>query len=67
MTENKIIWILSNIEAMFWTIFIMVGGYVLFVTSIKPTYKYIIVGLLAMVLYSLNFYISKKIEKRKSD
>jgi hypothetical protein len=44
----------SFIAGSFWTIFIMLGGYILFITSIQPWWiKLVLVGILAVVLFLL--------------
>jgi hypothetical protein len=57
------IFILSSIEGLFWAIFGLVGCYILFFLRFKPTYKFIIVGLLGVLLIFIYCYISKKIDK----
>jgi len=57
-------WTVTLIETPFWFIFVLSGGYILFVTTISPLLKFIIVFVLALFLYSLCIAIIKLVFKK---
>ena len=62
---DKDVWISTLISSVCTSVFIFVGGYVAFVTSIQPWwYKLIFVAVLALVLYILCGVIERTVFKR---
>jgi uncharacterized membrane protein YfcA len=58
-------WCKTLIEWPFCFLFIFIGGYILFVLSMRPLYKFVLVFLLLCVLYMLYKAVIKWVFKSK--
>jgi branched-subunit amino acid ABC-type transport system permease component len=62
---DKDVWISGTISGIAFALFIVIGGYVLFITSINPWWlKLIFVAILAVVLYVLSGVTDRFVYKK---
>ena len=58
-------WLASIVELPFWLCFILVGGYIAFITEIQPWWlKLIFVGILAVFLFVFCGFVKRRIFKK---